>query len=157
MDNFGFRDLRVYQSSKQLAVFICQLLKEFPPEESFALNSQLRRAAVSVPSNIAEGMGRFSNKERVHFVEIAYGSLMEVLCQVEIALDLNYISTDNYQEAEMLITSISKQLSRLRSSMLNQQQESQMKGCSKTLDPRPSTLDYNYENRNHTTTQHSRP
>ena len=72
MDNFGFRDLRVYQSSKQLAVFICQLLKEFPPEESFALNSQLRRAAVSVPSNIAEGMGRFSNKERVHFVEIAY-------------------------------------------------------------------------------------
>ena len=143
MDKFAFRDLRVYQNSKQLAISICQLLKHFPPEENFALNSQLRRAVFSVPSNFAEGMGRVSKKERVHFIEIAYGSLMEVLCQLEIAVALEYLSIEIFNDTEQQIIIIAKQLSRLKSSILSHEHLNGI-DCpdpSKTLNSQLSTLD----------------
>ena len=98
----------------QLVVDVYELAKQFPSDEKYGLSDQLRRAVVSVPSNIAEGMGRFSNKERVHFLEIANGSLMEVMCQLEIASLLGFISHDAFDELERHILEITKMLVSLR-------------------------------------------
>ena len=82
MDKFTFFDLRVYKEAKLLVREVYSLLDKFPKVETFALSDQLRRAVVSVPSNIAEGSGRYSIREKIHFIEIAYGSLTETLCQL---------------------------------------------------------------------------
>lgn len=119
MDNFGFRDLRVYQTSKDFVKTIYGLLSTYPPNEQYALCDQLRRASVSVPSNIAEGMSRLSDKEKVHFIEISYGSLMEVLCQMEISKELNYVTEEQMKDIENQITIIAKQLSKLRTTLSN--------------------------------------
>ena len=120
MDKFTFFDLRVYQEAKQLVKDIYSLLEKFPKFEVYALGDQLRRAVVSVPSNIAEGSGRSSVKEKVHFLEIAYGSLTETLCQLDIAHDLGYISDDEFSNEKERIGIIGKQLSGLRASFLKQ-------------------------------------
>ena len=78
------------------------------------MDYQIQRAVVSIPSNIAEGMGRFSNKERVHFLEIANGSLMEVMCQLELSLLLGYISQQQFDEQELFISETTKMLVGLR-------------------------------------------
>ncbi|MCI6549580.1 MAG: four helix bundle protein [Prevotella sp.] len=85
MDPFYFKKLDVYDYSSELVEYIYRLLKDFPSEEKYALCSQLGRAVISIPSNIAEGFGRVSSKEKIHFIEIAYGSLMEVFCQLELS------------------------------------------------------------------------
>lgn len=89
---YDYKKLDVYKESKTLVMMVYGLLKKFPKEEQYALCDQLRRAVISVPSNIAEGSGRRSAKEQVHFLEIAYSSLREVDCQLDIAHDLGYIS-----------------------------------------------------------------
>ena len=111
---FSYRNLQAYQSSKQLVADIYSLLKHFPKEETYSLCDQLRRAAVSIPSNIAEGMGRVSLKEQIHFIEIAFGSLYELMCQIELSKDLGYITDLKFVEIERSVTSIAKMLSGLR-------------------------------------------
>ena len=78
---FQFEKLRVWNEARQLVVRIYKLLDKFPKVEQYALCDQLRRAVISVPSNIAEGNSRVAIKEQIHFFEIAFGSLMEVYCQ----------------------------------------------------------------------------
>ena len=112
-DMNSFRKLNVYIKSKQLVREVYQLLRKFPKEEQFALCDQLRRAVVSTPSNIAEGMGRITDKDQAHFLSLAYGSLMEVLAQLDIACDLDYISKDDFDAVERLIVDIAKMLSGL--------------------------------------------
>ena len=119
MDNFSFRDLRVYQTSRDLVKTIYSVLAAYPSNEQYALCDQLRRASVSVPSNIAEGMSRSSDKEKAHFIEISYGSLMEVLCQMEISKELNYVTEEQMKDIENQITIIAKQLSKLRTTLSN--------------------------------------
>ena len=114
MNDFYYRKLDVYHLSKKMVADIYQITKTFPPSELYGLTNQIQRAAISVPSNIAEGMGRFAIKERLHFIEIAYGSLMEVMCQLEIAELLNYISNETTTLLEKDITNIAKMLSGLR-------------------------------------------
>ena len=113
---FSFENLRVYQDARQLVVEVYRFSSKFPHTESFALCQQLQRAIVSVPSNIAEGSGRRSVKEKIHFIEIAYGSLMEAYCQLEIASDLNYITTAEVQDIKPRFYSLSRQLSALAKS-----------------------------------------
>lgn len=120
MDCFSFFDRRVYKESKELVKSVYRLLEKFPKYETYALGDQLRRAVVSVPSNIAEGSGRFSIKEKIHFIEIAYGSLTESLCQLDIAHDLEYISDEEFNNDKERINIIGKQLSGLRSSFQKQ-------------------------------------
>ena len=93
-------------------------MKTFPKEEQYALCDQLRRAAVSIPSNIAEGMGRSSIKEQVHFLEIAYGSLNETMCQIEIARNLGYITDLQLNPIEEQVRILGKLLSGLRKSKI---------------------------------------
>ena len=114
MSDFYYRKLNVYHKSMLLVANVYQLSKTFPESEEFGLSNQIQRAAVSVPSNIAEGMGRFSNKERIHFLEMANGSLMEVMCQLEVALILKYISQQQFDEQELFISETTKMLVGLR-------------------------------------------
>ena len=102
MKQNSFRDLDAYKESKTLVAEVYRLLKKFPKEEQYALCDQLRRAAISITSNIAEGSGRVSTKEKIHFLEISYGSLMEVLSQLDIACDLGYITKEDFKQFEMI-------------------------------------------------------
>ena len=120
MDKFTFFDLRVYKEAKLLVREVYSLMDKFPKFETYALSDQLRRAVVSVPSNIAEGSGRFSIKEKIHFIEIAYGSLTETLCQLDIAHDLDYINDKEFEDEKYRIDVIGKQLSELRCSFQKQ-------------------------------------
>ena len=93
-------------------------LRSFPKEEQFALCDQLRRAVISVPSNIAEGFGRYSIKEQIHFLEIAYGSLREVDCQIDVAFDLGYISQEESKEIVCQINKVAAIIAGLRNKRL---------------------------------------
>lgn len=109
-----FQNLIVYKQAKELVKLVYRLMKKFPSDERYALCDQLRRSVISIPSNIAEGMGRIAEKEQSHFINIAFGSLMEVLAQMDIAKELEYISQEEYLHIEKLVNEISKMLSSLR-------------------------------------------
>ena len=113
-ETFSYRKLDAYQKAKEFVIYVYALLKQFPKEEQYALCDQLRRAAISIPSNIAEGMGRMSVKEQIHFIEIAFGSLNETMCQIELAHELNYISHDQLITSEEHVRELTRMLSRLR-------------------------------------------
>ena len=112
---FSYRELVAYQRSKALVSEVYATLESFPKKETYALCDQMRRAVISIPSNIAEGMGRTSIKEQIHFIEIAFGSLYEVMCQIELAKDLNYITEVQFKEIEESVQNVAKPLSGLRS------------------------------------------
>lgn len=116
MDSFSFEKLQVYQQAKEYVKDVYSLTYKFPQNERYCLCDQLKRAAVSIASNIAEGSGRNSYKDKVHFVEIAYGSLMETLCQLQIAADLGFINQDEYADLNKKVRIIAKLLSGLRKS-----------------------------------------
>ena len=120
-DEFYFRKLDVYHLSKKIVADVYALTKCFPASEQFGLTNQLQRAAISVPSNIAEGMGRFSTKERVHFLEIALGSLMEVMCQLEIAEKLGYIDKSQLAAMEQMLLQATRMLTGLRKNIEERQ------------------------------------
>lgn len=111
---YNYQNLDVYKEAKLLVLMVYTLLKKFPKEEQYALCDQLRRAVISVPSNIAEGMGRCSVKEQVHFLEIAYGSLMEVECQIDIAKELTYLSQLEQEQINLQVRRVAAMLSGLR-------------------------------------------
>ena len=113
MEFFGYRKLVAYLRAKDIVKLTYKLLRKFPKEEQFALCDQLRRASISVTSNIAEGMGRISNKEKCHFIEMAFGSLMEIMSQFEIAQELNYISENDLNNMETMISEEARLLSGL--------------------------------------------
>lgn len=116
---FSYRTLKAYKEAKTYAHEINELLKSFPSEERFAMTDQLRRSSTSVMYNIAEGCGRFSIKEQVHFVEIAFGSLLESMSQLELAQDYNYITEGQLGLIEQRVELIAKLLSGYRKSLLN--------------------------------------
>ena len=105
-----FKNLIVYQKSKELVKQVYALLKQFPDDERFALCGQMRRAAISVPSNIVEGMARLSTKDQSHFLNIAYGSLMELYAQLDIAHDLGYLTEKEFIKIETQIDEIDKMI-----------------------------------------------
>ena len=105
------KDLIVYQKSKDLVMSVYGILDSFPDSERFALSNQIRRAVVSIPSNIAEGMGRVSDKDQAHFLNIAYGSVMETYAQLDIAHDLGYINDDIFNQLENDVEEVSKMIS----------------------------------------------
>lgn len=118
MDRFSFEDLDAYKYSRALVRSVYTLIEKLPSTERNALANQIRRAVISIPSNIAEGMGRISIKEQVHFIEISYGSLMELLCQMQLARDLNYISEEEMLIKRGQIQKTAKILSGLRSALI---------------------------------------
>lgn len=117
MEDFAYRKLIAYQKGKEVIKLTYRLLKKFPKEEQYALCDQLRRASTSITSNIAEGMTRHSGKDKSHFLEISYGSLMEVSSQLDVACDLCYISTEELTTADSLIAETARLLSGLQRSV----------------------------------------
>ena len=118
MKLFSFEKLIVWQKSRGLAITIYKLTKTFPDDERFGLISQMRRCAISISSNIAEGTGRHSNKDKARFTEIAFGSALELLNQVILSYDLEFISKENYELVRTNITEITAMLDALRKSQL---------------------------------------
>lgn len=113
----GFRESRVWQQAMNLVQRIYLLTQMFPREEIYGLTSQIRRAVVSVPSNIAEGHTRDHVKEYLHHLSISQGSLAELETQIEIARRLKYISSGQLQETLEDVNSLGKQLYALRNSL----------------------------------------
>ena len=113
---YSFEKLNVWQEAKKLVVDVYHLLDSFPKFEKYALCDQIRRAIVSVPSNIAEGSGRRSLKEQIHFLEISYGSLMETYNQLLIAIDLTYITEESVEAIKPSIDAVAKMINGLSNS-----------------------------------------
>ena len=104
------RDLIIWQRGIELVKMVYQLCKSLPQEEIYALQSQLKRSAVSIPSNIAEGYGRHYTKSYIHFLNIARGSLLELDTQITIAFELEYISKENFEHITELIIEENKMI-----------------------------------------------
>ena len=113
---FPFEKLDVFRHARALVRSTYTLIEKFPYSERNGLSDQLRRAIVSVPSNIAEGLGRISDKEKIHFIEISYGSLMESFSQLQNAQDLEYIYEEDVEKLRPQFEDIAKMLSGLKSS-----------------------------------------
>ncbi|MBP5360122.1 MAG: four helix bundle protein [Bacteroidaceae bacterium] len=114
--DFSFENLNVYQDVRELIKEIYLAQKQLPKEETYALGDQIRRAAISISSNLAEGSGRSSYREKIHFIEISYGSLMEVYSQLQLGVDLNYINQETFLALREDIINIAKMLSGLKAS-----------------------------------------
>ena len=117
--DFLFKDLIIWQRAMQFAKLVYGLVKQLPVEERYALADQLRRAAASVPSNIAEGNGRAGNKDYAHFLAIARGSLYETITQLELAKELGYVGGDSRSRPTLdNIYSLAREVSRMLTTML---------------------------------------
>lgn len=92
----SYRDLKVWQKGIDLALLVYELSKKFPKEETYGLTSQVRRAVVSIPSNIAEGNERFSIRDYIRFLRTAKGSLSELETQLYLCMKLNYLATEDF-------------------------------------------------------------
>ena len=114
---FSFEKLDVWQKSIDFADLVHKVTRSFPDDERFGLTSQMRRAAVSVSSNIAEGSGRNSDKDFAHFLEQAYGSLMEVASLLYLALDENYLTATEVEAVFEVIDKAAGQTAALNRSL----------------------------------------
>ena len=114
----SYRELIVWQKSIKLVKEVYQLTQSFPKEEIYGLSSQMRRAAVSIPSNIAEGYVRKHKQEYIQFLRIAFGSGAELETQFEIAKQLNYFTDKQTQKAESDLTEVMKMLNKLISTLV---------------------------------------
>lgn len=119
METFTFEKLETWKKARFLVKDTYTLISKFPTTERFGLSSQLGRAIISVPSNLAEGCGRPSIKERIHFIEIAYGSLMESLTQLIVANDLGFINDIEFNDIRSRIEEVAKIISGLRKSLIS--------------------------------------
>ncbi|RTQ52366.1 four helix bundle protein [Hymenobacter gummosus] len=110
MDNKSYTELQVWQQSRQLVSAVYVLTQAFPREELFGLTNQIRRCAVSVPSNIAEGCGRYTSRDALQFFYIARGSLYELETQLYLSLDLHYLAQPTFDVTLEQLTSCKKLL-----------------------------------------------
>ena len=118
MKIYSFEKLTVWQKSKNLSVFIYKITRTFPKEELFGLVSQMRRCSVSISSNIAEGSGRHTQKDKARFTAIAYGSALELLNQTIICKELEFIPDEEYLIIRTELTEITLMLDALHKSQL---------------------------------------
>ncbi|MBN2669184.1 MAG: four helix bundle protein [Bacteroidales bacterium] len=118
MKIYSFEKLNFWNDLKGFVKAIYSITEGFPDSEKFGLTNQMRRAAISISSNIAEGTSRVSLKDQAHFSQIAFSSLMEVLSQLIVANDLGYINNENYIKLRENIDSIARQINALRKSQL---------------------------------------
>lgn len=116
MKIYSFEKLECWQQARQLAVWIFQITKNFPAEEKFGIISQMRRASISIVSNIAEGTSRKTAKDQAHFSIIAYSSTIELLNDLIITHDLNFLNAEMYEQGRAMIEKQNLLISGLRKS-----------------------------------------
>jgi four helix bundle protein len=119
MYKYSFERLEVWQLARKLIVRIYSETLKFPEEEKFILVNQIRRAALSVASNLAEGSSRNSPKDKANFYQISFSSLMEVLCQIIVAGDLGFINEQQLLDIRIEIDEIANKINALRKHQLN--------------------------------------
>jgi four helix bundle protein len=108
-----FRQLKVWEKSHQLALAVYKATKDFPKEELYGLTSQIRRSSMSIPTNIAEGCGRNTDKEFARFLQIAMGSASETEYQLILARDLGFLSQDSYGALQNEVEEVKRMLASL--------------------------------------------
>ena len=118
MKIYSFEKLACWQHERELAVWVYKATKSFPAEEKFGIVSQMRRAAVSIASNLAEGTSRVSKKDQAHFSTIAYSSTIELMNDLIIAVDLEFLSVELYTEGREKIEKQTFLISKLRESQI---------------------------------------
>jgi four helix bundle protein len=128
MEIQSYRDLNVWKKSMSLVLEVYRLSRLFHREEQFGLTSQIRRAVVSIPSNIAEGHGRLHTADYLRFLFISRGSLMEVRTQLEIATRLDYLTRDQVAEAQEILAEVGRILNGLIKSLMEKNGGSTGKG-----------------------------
>lgn len=119
MKTYSFEKLIVWQKSRKLAVIINKTTRDFPKDEIFGMISQMRRCSISIASNVAEGSGRHSAKDKARFTEMAYSSALELINQLIISWDLEYVSEKNYLTIRNEIEEITFMLDSLYKAQLN--------------------------------------
>ncbi len=132
----SYRELRVWEKAMDLVVEIYKLCKYLPKEETYGLSDQMRRASVSIPSNIAEGEGRKNNKEFIRYLYIAQGSISELQTQLEICVRLGYIPNEQIAAAENYTEEIGRMITKL---IRNLQQQISKDREPTTTNQQPST------------------
>jgi len=118
MKTFSFENLEVWKDTKEFTVILYKLTKSFPDDERFGLISQLRRAVISVSSNISEGSSRATAKDQAYFYNLAFSSLMEVHSQILVSIELNFIQKEKEEELRDIIAKIGNKLNALRNASL---------------------------------------
>lgn len=116
--SYSFEKLDVWQKAREYVVFIYQITNKFPDNEKFGITSQIRRAAISITSNIAEGSSRSSLKEQIRYTEIAYGSALETYCQILSSKDLGFLSIEEFQLGNERLKEITNKLNALKNSQI---------------------------------------
>ncbi len=109
----SYKDLIVWQKAMNLVIEVYKITQKFPKNEQFCLTQQIRRSAISIPSNIAEGRKRSSKKDYLRFLSIAYGSCAELETQLEISSRLIYVTEENFKKVSSLLTEIIKMLNKM--------------------------------------------
>jgi S23 ribosomal protein len=117
---YSFEKLEVWNDARNLVKMIYLQTDNFPEKERFGLSSQMQRAAVSIVSNITEGVSRSSVKEKIRFLELAYGSLMELYCQLYVSVDLDYLTPDTFTLIKAEIDKIANKANALKRSFIKQ-------------------------------------
>lgn len=110
---FPFEKLEVWQLAKELVLSIYNISKKFSSNEKYGLTSQINRAVISVASNLAEGSSRISKKDQAYFSQLAYSSLMEVVCQLNIGMDLDFVIKEEYTMLRQKIMVLSNKINAL--------------------------------------------
>lgn len=119
MEWFSFEGLEAHKEARKLVVEVYKIINFLPYDEKFGLGSQMRRSVISVPANLAEGSGRVSYKEKVRFIEISYGSLMETYSYLLACVDLNYIANDTLESIQPQFQKVSRLITGLRKSFMD--------------------------------------
>ena len=117
---YSFEKLEVWNDARNLVKMIYLQTNNFPERERFGLSSQMQRAVVSIVSNIAEGVSRNSVKEKIRFVELAYGSLMELYCQLYVSVDLDYLTPSTFTLIKAEIDKIANKANALKRNFIKQ-------------------------------------
>lgn len=117
---YSFEKLEVWNDARNKVKMIYLQTDNFPEKERFGLSSQMQRAAVSIVSNIAEGVSRNSVKEQIRFVELVYGSLMELYCQLYVSVDLDYLTPNTFTLIKAEIDKIANKANALKRSFIKQ-------------------------------------
>ena len=117
---YSFEKLEVWNDARNLVKMIYLQTDNFPEKERFGLSSQMQRAVVSIVSNIAEGVSRNSVKDKIRFVELAYGSLMELYCQLYVSVDLDYLTPSTFTLIKAEIDKIANKANALKRNFIKQ-------------------------------------
>ena len=119
MFEYSFEKLEVWKDSVEFVKLIYKVTKQFPDKEKFGLVSQLRRASISISSNLSEGTSRITNKDKAHFTTMSFSSAMEVLNQLIISKELEFIKEEDFLESRKQLSKITNKLNSLRKAQLN--------------------------------------